>query len=143
MAGGVVVRQQLGHHLRVRLGAEGVALFRQLRAQQGVVFDDAVVDNGEQAVFTDLRVCVDVVGFPVGGPAGVPHAQRTGHGAALLRQLGQRLQAALGLADTQPLRAADGHTGGVVTAILQTAQTVQQDGGRLLGAHISYDPTHI
>ena len=143
MAGGVVVRQQLGHHLRVRLGPEGVALLHQLRPQQGVVFNDAVVDNGEQAVFTDLRVCVDVVGLPVGSPAGVSHAQRTGHGAALLRQIGQRLQTALGLADAQPLRAAHGHAGGVVAAILQTAQAVQQDGGRLLGAHITHDSTHI
>ena len=142
-AGGVIVVQQLGHHLRVRLGAEGVALGGELGAEQGVVLDDAVVDNGEQAALADLGMGVDVVGLAMGGPAGMAHAQRTGEGAALLRQIGQRLQAASGLADLQALGAADSHARRVVAAVLQTAQAVQQDGGGFLHAHVSHDSTHI
>ena len=41
----LVIIQQLGHHLGVRLGAEGVALLQQLLLQSDEILDDAVVDQ--------------------------------------------------------------------------------------------------
>ena len=138
----VVPVQQLGHHLRVRLGAEGIALFQQLLFQLRVVFDDAVVHHGEAAALADLRVGVGVVGLAVGGPAGMADADNAGHGLALVRQVGQRLQTALGLLHTQTVRTAHGHTGGVIAPVFQPAQSLQQQRRGLLRSYISYDSTH-
>ncbi len=71
----VVELQQLGHHLRVRVGGEVDALAHQVLLELHVVFDDAVVDQGDPAVLADMGVGVDVIGLPVGGPAGVADAQ--------------------------------------------------------------------
>ena len=70
-----MVLQQLRHHLGVRLGLEGDAQLLQMFLDFQIVFDDAVVDNGNTAVFADMGVGIDVVGFPVSGPTGMADAQ--------------------------------------------------------------------
>ena len=45
------------------------------RGRGQVVFNDAVVDQSNAAVLADVGMGVDVVGLPVGGPAGVPDTQ--------------------------------------------------------------------
>ena len=138
----VVEAEELGYHLGVRLGAEGVALLDELGLQAGKVLDDAVVDNGEAAVAAGLGMGVDLIGLTVGGPAGVAHAHRAGEGRAVRRQLRQSRQPARRFIDLQSRRAAHRHAGGVVAAVLQTAQAVQQDGGGLPTAHVAYYSTH-
>ena len=81
--------------------------------------------HGEAAALADLRVGVGVVGLAVGGPAGMADADNAGHGLALVRQVGQRLQTALGLLHTQTVRAAHGHTGGVIAPVLQPRKPLQ------------------
>ena len=71
----VVELQQLGHHLRVRVGGEVDALAHEVLLDFQIVFDDAVVDEGDPPVLADVGVGVDVIGLPVGGPAGMPDAQ--------------------------------------------------------------------
>ena len=44
----------------------------ELVSQRREVFDDAVVDNGDPSVVTDMRMCVVVGWSSVGGPPGVP-----------------------------------------------------------------------
>src|SRR5262249_40625595 len=87
-----VVGDELGDDLGVGVGAEGDALGLELALQGGVVLDDAVVDNGDQAVAFagGVRVGVGVGGGAVGGPAGVRDADRAGGGrvAQVLGQLG-------------------------------------------------------
>ena len=100
------------------------------------------MDHGEFPALAHLRMGVDVVGFSVGGPAGVADTGGAGQGPALLRQIGQRLQAALGLAYLQTVRSAHGDAGGVIAPVFQPAQSLQQQRRRLLRTHISYDSTH-
>ena len=69
--------QQLGHHLRIRVGLEGDALLEQVLLELHIVFNDAVVDQGDLPIGADVGVGVDVAGLAVGGPAGVSDAQRT------------------------------------------------------------------
>ena len=94
----VVIVQQLGHHLRVRLGLEHIALLLQLLLQGDEVFDDAVVDHGELAALAHMGMGVDVVGLAVGGPAGVSDAQGAGQVPAVMGQLPQSRHPALFLA---------------------------------------------
>ena len=139
----VVIIQQLGHHLRVRLGLEHIALLLQLLLQGDEVFDDAVVDHGELAALAHMGMGVDVVGLAVGGPAGVSDAQGAGQVPTVMGQLPQSRHPALFLAKAQHAIAAHGDTGGVIAPVFQPLQPVQQNGGGLLMANISYDSTHI
>ena len=58
----------------VGLGGEDVALTAQFAAQAFVVFDDAVMDDGDRP--GNMRVGVAFAGHTVGGPARVGDAGR-------------------------------------------------------------------
>ena len=60
--------QQLGGHFGIRGGDESVALGLQIKAQLGGVLDDAVVNDGDFAVHTGMRMCVHIARLAVGGP---------------------------------------------------------------------------
>ena len=139
----VVVVQQLGHHLRVGIGPEGIALLNQLIFQLHVVLNDAVVHHGDPPAAADVGVGVDVVGLAVGGPAGVSDAQGAGQIGAVVGQLAEHVQPAADLLHPQLTVTAHSNAGGVIAPVFQSAQAVQQNGGRLLRANISYDSTHI
>ena len=100
----VVELQQLGHHLRVRIGLKGNPLLQQVLLQLHVVFNDAVVHQGDPPVLTDVRMGVDVVGFPVSGPAGMADTQGPLQVGAAVDHIGEHLQPALGLFHLKPLR---------------------------------------
>ena len=86
-AGGVIVVQQLGHHLRVRLGAEGVALGGELGAEQGVVLDDAVMHDGNFFIVGVMGVRIDHRRLAVSGPTGMADAAGACKGIAAVRHL--------------------------------------------------------
>ena len=51
------------------------ALAHEVLLDFQIVFDDAVVDEGDPPVLADVGMGVDVIWLPVGGPAGMPDAQ--------------------------------------------------------------------
>ena len=83
------------------------ALAHQVLLELHVVFDDAVVDQGDPAVLADMGWGVDVIGLPVGGPAGVADAQAPVQVRAAVDQVRQDLEPALGLADLEPPAVSD------------------------------------
>ena len=97
----IVVLQQLRHHLGVGVGDKVKALGDQKLLDFHVVFDNTVVHHSHRAVFAHMGVGVDVVRLAVGGPAGVADAELAVEGGALVGEIGQRLQTALGLGDLQ------------------------------------------
>ena len=119
------------------------ALAHQVLFQLQIVFDDAVVDDGDPPVLTDVGVGVDVIGLPVGGPAGVADAQISLQVRAAVDQVRESLQPALGLADLEPRRLRpDRHAGGVIAPVLHPLQAVQQNGRRGLVSYKSNDSAH-
>lgn len=77
VAGGAVdLRQKCRGHLGVRLRTEGDAIGQQLLLEEGVVLDDAVVDQRELVVIGQVRVGIDVGWTAMGGPAGMADADR-------------------------------------------------------------------
>ena len=139
----IVVVQKLHHHLGVGLGTKLIALVQELAFQLRKVLDNTVVHHRNVAAAAHMGMGIDVVGFAVGGPAGVTDAQAAGQVRPLVGQILQHLQAALGLLHPHPAFTAYGDTGGVIAAVFQPLQSVQQNGGGLLPAHITYDSTHI
>src|SRR5690606_18552368 len=69
----IVVGQQVGDHFGIGFGSKDVAEICELFTQGAVVFDDAVMDDGQ--AFRNMRVGVVLGRFAVGSPAGVGDAQ--------------------------------------------------------------------
>ena len=135
----LLVGDEVGEDLGVRLRAELVAGLLEVGLQLEVVLDDPVVDDGDAFVLVGMRILVRRL--PVGRPAGVPDARR-----ALRRRVAkpvfQILELSLGADDGQALLAENGEAGGVVSAVLELAQSVDEEARALLVTHVSNDAAH-
>jgi zinc protease len=80
-------------------------------------------------------------GLAVGGPARVGHACGTQPGAVVHQALELR-DLALGLLHEQRVIFEDGHARGVVPAVLEALQALDQDGHRLRSADVADDSAH-
>ena len=136
-----VLLDQVGHDLRVRLGAEPVAVALEQLPEVGVILDDAVVDDGDRARAVAMRMGVLVGGFAVGRPAGVGHTQLALRGLARQDALERGdLPDAPAHLETAIVDQRD--TGGVVAAVLEPLEPVHQEWHGLLLADISDDSAH-
>ena len=139
--GPVVFSDQVRHYLGVGLGRELEALGFQFVPQFLVVFDDAVMNDG-QAVARHMRMGVELGRLAMGRPAGVGNAHMAGN-----RVRGDGVCQGSYLAHFPgPLYlvgAADyGHPGGVVTPVFKAAQALQQNTLDVPFRYRSYNPTH-
>ena len=133
--------QQVRNDLRVRLGNKHASLGLQHRAQLVMIFDDAVVDDGDAALHVRMGMGVDVAGFAVGCPAGMADTDAAGQGS-FDHTIHQVLQPSLGLAELDHAVLHHGDACAVIAAILQPGQTLQQDILRLTGADITNNAAH-
>jgi len=115
----------------------------QLVAQLAEVLDDAVVDDGDPAGAVAVGMGVEVARSTVRGPAGVAEPDsRAGRAAGEgVRQNGD-LAGPL-LHEQVAVLGHEGDAGGVVAAILQTAETVQQDGSGIARPGVSDNSAHV
>src|SRR5712691_9207962 len=131
----------MGHHLSVGLRAEVVALRLEAHLELGVVLEDTVVDDHQPPAAVRVRVRVDVRGAPMGCPAGVAEACGPAQRVPL-DELPQAIDLANAAADLEARPGLHGEPGGVITAVLETPQPVQQDGNRVAAADVPDDATH-
>src|SRR3989441_13175619 len=111
-------------------------------AQRVGVLHDAVVHQRHPGVAVAVRVRVALGGDPVGGPTRVRDPARAVHRLAL-QMLGEPLHAPRELDDRHAGAVLDRNAGGVVAAILQPAETVNENGRGLAPPHVSDDATHV
>ena len=137
-----VIADEVGQHLGVGLREETVALALEAVPEGGVVLDDAVVDQGDLAGLVQVGMGVDVAGQAMRGPAGVADAERPGDRVRLER-LRQALDTADPFAHVQRAAANVQMPGGVVAAIFQPAQALDEQRRRLFLANVSNYATHI
>ena len=127
-------------HLTVRLGAELGALRLELVSEALEVLDDPVVHHHEGPRRIPMGVCIGVGRGSVGRPAGVTDADRS-----LRRLCSQEVfevgDLALGLADVDRA-VGHGNAGGVVPAVLESLEAVDEDRACILRPDISHDPAH-
>src|SRR5580700_9192544 len=112
---------EMRHNLGIGLGAERGALLLQLLAELAKVLDDTVVHDGESV--GGMGVSVAFRRAPVGGPTGMPDADRT-----FERLLDEpRLEIAQLALRAPPRKLATlqgGNTGGIITAVFKSLQRV-------------------
>ena len=73
-----VGRDQVRDHFGVSLAAKEIAALLKLTFEQGVVFDDAIVNDGHGSIAAQMGMGVGVGGAAMRGPAGVADARTTG-----------------------------------------------------------------
>ena len=92
---GIVERNELAYHLGVGIGDEFIAVGYKKIAQLNIVFDYAVVNNGDLAVAAEMGMGIDVVRLAVRCPACVADADGALYAFAALYHIPEHLQAAL------------------------------------------------
>ena len=138
----VVFHQELDDDFCVGLAEELHALLDELPPDLCIVFNDAVVDDGEESVHRHVRMGVDVAGSPMCGPSGVPDAAYAVHLLIPAVAFDQRVHLSAGLEHTDARIALNGYAGGIVAPVFQSFQTAQQDRGCLRRACESDYPAH-
>jgi len=130
---------QVGNNFRVRFGSKGAALSHELGFQFSIIFDDAVVNDGQ---------AVDQMGMGVVfGRAAVGCPPRMADAESAVRigssdKLGERRDLASGADDFEVRAVMDGQTGRIVTAIFQTLQALKQNGRSLIATDVTNYATH-
>ena len=137
------VFDELHEHFGVRVGLEGITLLHQAGFKHGVVLDDTVMDDGEALGLRVVRMGIDGIRLTVRCPTGVRDTDATVR--VFLRAEGLQFRHfAFGLIDIELPRFIDErHAGTVITAVLQTMQTLNQNRIRFALADISYNSTHV
>ena len=131
---------ELDQDLGVGLALKGIALGHEPLLQHTIVLDDAVVDDAHPG--RGMRVAVHIAGLPVGRPPGVADAAAA-PGQGLHRQpLAQLRQTALALDHPDAALQSQGHTGGIIAAVLQLFQTIQQNILCIPFSNITNNATH-
>src|SRR5262249_20230120 len=130
---------ELRDYLGVGLGAELSTLGSEFRAQLGEVLDNPVVHHRDTV--GRVRMRVNLVGPTMRRPAGVADADRAVQRLALEAAL-QVLQLALGALARQHAMLEGRHAGGVVAAIFEPLEGVDQVTGYRFGPQDSDDSTH-
>ena len=126
----------------IGLGGEAVAFFDQLFLEGDVVLDNAVVHDDDAAGAITVRMRIFLRGAAMRGPAGMANAI----GAVDRLQADdffEVAQLAFGAADLQSVAVPGNRdAGGVISAIFQPLEPIQNDGHDSLLPHISHNAAH-
>ena len=140
---GVQIVHQMSNCLGVGLGLELVAVRFQTLTQLLVVLDNAVMYDCYLALAAQMRMRVAVGRLAVGGPAGVTDTASTVHIAAFLLDLLLKVgDAAACLDNAQAILGEGSYTGGVIAAVFQAVQALNENRKRVLVSGESNDSTH-
>ncbi len=119
-----------------------MAALSELLLEREIVLDDAVVDHDDLAGAVAVRMGVLFGGTSVSGPARVADAVGAVHRLEA-DDLFEVAQLALGAADFEPFAVAgDRDARGVVSAILEPLEAIEDHGNHALFTDVSDDSTH-
>ena len=143
----VAITYQMGENLGVGFRMEMMAFALKPGADGAVVFDDPVVDQRDPARLVKMRVGIDFGRRTVGGPAGVGDARgrvaKPLVGPIRMGALAEIRHLAGRLGDDDPAAIQNGESRGIITAVFKPSQAVDEDGGSVRLAYVSYDATHV
>ncbi len=113
----------------------------KLIAQGVVVFDHAVVHHRELSAFVEMRMRIVIRHAPVRGPARVTDADAA-FDRLVLDQRREICNAPHALADFDAAAIQRGDARGVIAAIFQPAQPIEEDGSRVCFADVANNAAH-
>ena len=137
----LLLLDQVGDDLGIGVRVQDVAALLETGAQVGEVLDDPVVDHRDPPLAVAVGVRVPVGRRAVGRPPRVPDPDRARDGPDDLEG-GVELGQLAGSLHHREATVDDGDAGRVVPAVLETSQTLEDDGERLVGAYVAHDAAH-
>ena len=133
---------QLYQHLRIRIRNKLHALGLELRLQLGIILNDTIVDNGQIARLGIMGMGIHRRRFTMRCPTGMGNADGATH-ILVTAKLHQIVNLTLGLKHIQfGILVNQGHSGTVITTILKSAKSLNQNRKSFLISNISYDSAH-
>ena len=138
----IIQIQQMYNHFCVSFAVKNKTFFHQLRPEQGIVFNDAVMNHSKMAVIGHMGMGIGDGGGAVGGPAGMADAAEAGDVFAVIGDAIQIFQIAAALFGEYFALMLHGDARRVIASVFQTLQAGQKYGCRLLGTGKAYDSTH-
>ena len=133
---------ELHEHFGVGIALEVNAFVRELGLDVGIVLYDSVMDNGQVLRLGVVRVGVARRGFAVSGPSGVGNTHVSAH-VLIATELGQVVDLSLCFIHIQFAFVTNhSYASRVVAAILQSAQSLYQNGIGLFRSDVSYYSAH-
>ncbi len=134
---------QLTEDFRIGIATKDMSLADEELLQFRVVFNDAVVDQGDIAAVIAVGMGVGLVGFTVGGPAGMGDADGSGGYTGIVGDLlFQLCYASWAFGDAQLSVVIDADARGIVPAILQALEALYQNAASLLRPDVTYNSAH-
>ncbi len=137
----VVVIQHVHNDFAVCLGMKPVARVLQKTPDGLMVFNDAIVDNGNGLCLIRMGMGIQIAGDAVCRPSRMTDPGCLRPAAAFHRRL-QRRQASPGFYCRQALGSDKGHTRGIISAVFEFFQSLHQKGQSRSGACKCSDSTH-
>jgi hypothetical protein len=139
---GVEVADKICDHLGIGVAGEFHPFVPKPCFQRGVVLDDPIVNEGNLAAVVQVGMCVDRVGFSVGGPACVADAESLGR-VGFFQYLFESADPAAALGDPYRATAQQRHACRVIAAIFQPFQSLCEDRLGDLLTEICYYAAHL
>ena len=137
------VFDQIHQHFRIGAAAERVAVLDERVFQYAVVFDDAVVYQGDLLRFGVVGMGIGVVRNPVRGPARVGDADGSAEVLAF-EEVFQVRDLAFAFENVKgPRRIDQRNARAVVTPVFEAVQTLHQNRAGVTPADISYNSAHL
>ncbi len=133
----------MGENFRVRFRFEiVVAVLDELIFQRLVIFDHAIVHERDLAAGVEMRMRILIVDLAVRGPTSVADSELTRRAglpseAGRGRRYDRRISAS---AICSPLIMA--MPGGIVAAVFEATQTIEEDGSRFRTAYVTDNSAH-
>ena len=138
-----IIGDEMDGHFGVGLGSKVViAVLKELVLECLVIFDDAVMDERQFSAGVEMRVSILIGRLSMRGPASVTDAVRSG-GRLFRHQLSEFRDSPGAFARFDVLPINDRDAGGIVAAIFEAAQTIEQDGSCLRTSDVSNNATHV
>jgi len=131
----------MGDDLGVGLGVEPMALAGEGLAQLPIVFDDAVVHNGQAGRTVDVRVRIGVGGAPMGRPAGMGNAHGPPGGIFVEDRL-EPGDLPHGFPHLQGASVDRRDAGRIVAPVLQASESGEENGQGLAWPDVADYPAH-
>lgn len=137
---GVVVGDEVGEGFGIGLGFEGISLLEEEFFHAEVIFNDPVVDDRNGIVAAGMGVGVCLGNIAVGGPAGMADAEFP---AEVFPDRVFEFDDAPGAPDgVEGTLAQSCQTGGVVTPVFKSLQSIKHHAGGAILTNIANNSTH-
>ncbi len=137
------ILDELHQHLGIGRGLEGIAVLLQALLKHRIVLDNTVMDNRQLLRLGVVRVRIHRIRLAVGSPTGMRNTNRSPHILITCKcfQLGNFAFCLIHIKFTFGVD--KGNTGTIITTILQTVKSFNQNWIRLSFTNITYNATHI